>query len=68
MAKVGLSGIDHCIMHLLESDNEVAHSMGNHMSLARGEFKDCYDAEESLYWYGKLVGMYEAVMLIGGDV
>lgn len=55
------------IKRLQGSSDEVAQRIADHMSEASQYMYNAPDDESQTYWHGKLIGMYEMVMIAGRD-
>lgn len=64
---MSLSGVDYVIDRLRKSEDEVAQRIADHMSEARRYMYTAPDDESQTYWHGKLIGMYEMVMIGGKE-
>jgi len=62
-----LSGVDYVIKRLQGCSDEVGNRVGNHMADARRYMLCAPDEESQTYWHGKLIGMYEMVMIGGKE-
>lgn len=64
---MSMSSVDYVIKRLLECSDEVGKRVGEHMAEARRYMLNAPDEESQTYWHGKLIGMYEMVMIGGRE-
>ena len=62
-----MSSVDYVIKRLQGCSDEVGQRVGEHMAEARRYMLNATDDESQTYWSGKLIGMYEMVMIAGRD-